>query len=755
MTAFYEHPEGTKETFYEIEYNVPPAGVVWDFYTGAWVQTEIYSRSHEKEEQYWESPVKGFNYREKRKIEKRKQESNPLFIDSELEAFREQEWKRRLSGFWFMNNGVPTYITGAHYMYLVWWRIDIGHPQFRMSDRAIFLEWSYCEGDPNSFGLIEAARRRSGKTYRSTVLMFEHISRVVAWDNLVGIQSKTKPDAAKIFSKLVNAFRALPDFFIPIYDTSAGSRPKSSLTFLEKSSRKGEDSDVDQLGGTINFESYELLAYDGMKLLRYLRDECLGEEVEVQMYPTGIKKAGEVVEGDLLVGNDGTPRMVLSSTPGLGDLYTVTKSNGESFTCTENHVLAVKFRDGDYGIMGLDEYLYLPAEKQKNIQLYSAGETLDFIISGATIGKFQSIQLDYNGLFRLADGTITSNCGKTVNANIFVGWGIIKPCLMVGTRTIVGKALYTTTIEEGGSAPFKLLWDDSGFLDKDKDTNRTRTGLYRTFVPAYKNDADFIDQYGICDEESSKAAMTLERQALSGNPRELAGYIRKNPFTIQEAFYTLNDQCIFDSMKINMQAEALSYKNESEWYVRGNLHWKDGIGSNVVFRENFNGLWKIHRGFFEANSKKDITNGWTRFGDRFKPTANNICITGADTFDHKLKNLSENSSPSNAAFYTYFRHDPFNEDLSDTFVCAYNHRQPTADLMAEDLLKQCVFFGSPAIIENNKPGAMSYFERNGYKDFIVEVDGKQGISGSTKNKQSMAEVTEAYISEHCHKVLFP
>jgi hypothetical protein len=208
-------------------------------------------------------------------------------------------------------------------------------------------------------------------------------------------------------------------------------------------------------------------------------------------------------------------------------------------------------------------------------------------------------------------------------------------------------------------------------------------------------------------------------------------------------------------MKINLQAETLSYKNESEWFTRGNFHWKDGIGSNVVFRENFNGLWKIHRGFLEANSRKDITNGWSRFGDRFKPTSTNICITGADTFDHKLKNLNENSSPSNAAFYTYFRHDPFNEDLSDTFVCAYNHRQPTADLMAEDLLKQCVFFGSPAIIENNKPGAMSYFDRNGYGDFIVKVNGKDGIPGSTQNKQSLAEVTEIYVSENCHKVVFP
>ena len=29
-----------------------------------------------------------------------------------------------------MNNGKPTYITGTHYMYLQWSKIDVGAPDF-------------------------------------------------------------------------------------------------------------------------------------------------------------------------------------------------------------------------------------------------------------------------------------------------------------------------------------------------------------------------------------------------------------------------------------------------------------------------------------------------------------------------------------------------------------------------------------------------------------------------------------------------
>ena len=43
----------------------------------------------------------------------------------------DEEFKRREEGFWFFNQGKPNYITGLHYMYLQWSKIDVGPPDKR------------------------------------------------------------------------------------------------------------------------------------------------------------------------------------------------------------------------------------------------------------------------------------------------------------------------------------------------------------------------------------------------------------------------------------------------------------------------------------------------------------------------------------------------------------------------------------------------------------------------------------------------
>ena len=48
-------------------------------------------------------------------------------------SYIEKEFERRHNGVWFYNNGVPTYITGRHYMFLQWSKIDIGYPSYLAS----------------------------------------------------------------------------------------------------------------------------------------------------------------------------------------------------------------------------------------------------------------------------------------------------------------------------------------------------------------------------------------------------------------------------------------------------------------------------------------------------------------------------------------------------------------------------------------------------------------------------------------------
>ena len=82
--------------------------------------------------------------------------------------FIDQEFKRRDEGFWFMNNGEPTYITGSHYMYLQWSKIDVGAPDFREANRLFFIFWEACKADKRCYGMCYLKNRRSGVSFMSS-----------------------------------------------------------------------------------------------------------------------------------------------------------------------------------------------------------------------------------------------------------------------------------------------------------------------------------------------------------------------------------------------------------------------------------------------------------------------------------------------------------------------------------------------------------------------------------------------------------
>lgn len=192
--------------------------------------------------------------------------------------FIKREWDRRRNGFWFYCKGNIEYISGLHYFYITWWRINTGYPMFVDCDRDFFYVWKHCENDPKCDGLVYITHRGEGKTYKSTCILYDPIS---SKDNVqAGIQSKTEPDARKIFNKLVYSWSKLPYFFKPI-DVGA-TRPAKILEFAEPSMRdtKSQDkSDSDVLNSFIDFQSSGVAAYDGQNLYRVFLDE-IGKTIE-------------------------------------------------------------------------------------------------------------------------------------------------------------------------------------------------------------------------------------------------------------------------------------------------------------------------------------------------------------------------------------------------------------------------------------------------------------------------------------------
>ena len=98
---------------------------------------KVYKRSETKAEQYWESFEVPSLLKKIPTIFQWNQTS-PNFKNQWVE-YIESEFDKRDEGFWFMNNGKPTYITGSHYMYLQWTKIDIGLPDFREANRIFYI----------------------------------------------------------------------------------------------------------------------------------------------------------------------------------------------------------------------------------------------------------------------------------------------------------------------------------------------------------------------------------------------------------------------------------------------------------------------------------------------------------------------------------------------------------------------------------------------------------------------------------------
>ena len=190
----------------------------------------------------------------------------------------DEEFKYREEGFWFVNNGKPTWITGTHYMYLQWSKIDVGAPDYREANRLFYIFWEACKADKRCYGMCYLKNRRSGFSFMSSA---EAVNlATLASDSRYGILSKTGADAKKMFTdKVVPISINYPFFFKPIQDGM--DRPKSELAYrvpASKFTRKKITTnekleDIKGLDTTIDWKNTGDNSYDGEKLNLLVHDE--------------------------------------------------------------------------------------------------------------------------------------------------------------------------------------------------------------------------------------------------------------------------------------------------------------------------------------------------------------------------------------------------------------------------------------------------------------------------------------------------
>jgi len=190
----------------------------------------------------------------------------------------DEEFKRREEGFWFVNKGKPTWITGTHYMYLQWSKIDVGAPDFREANRLFYIFWEACKADKRCYGMCYLKNRRSGFSFMSSA---ETVNlATLASDSRYGILSKTGADAKKMFTdKVVPISINYPFFFKPVQDGM--DRPKSELAYRVPASKftrrkitaNEKLEDIAGLDTTIDWKNTGDNSYDGEKLALLVHDE--------------------------------------------------------------------------------------------------------------------------------------------------------------------------------------------------------------------------------------------------------------------------------------------------------------------------------------------------------------------------------------------------------------------------------------------------------------------------------------------------
>ena len=149
-----------------------------------------------------------------------------------------REMKRRVFGYWFMNNGEPTYVTGDHYFCLTYWFMGAltkdGYPEYRQAAAKWFYVIDMAEKSPDCYGLIMMCQKRFGKTEYALSTLYNKAT-LIDENCLFGMQSLNATEAKNnLFkSRLMRSHKRIPNWIKPVSNETKGTKEiVSELTFM-------------------------------------------------------------------------------------------------------------------------------------------------------------------------------------------------------------------------------------------------------------------------------------------------------------------------------------------------------------------------------------------------------------------------------------------------------------------------------------------------------------------------------------------
>lgn len=366
--------------------------------------------------------------------------------------------------------------------------------------------------------------------------------------------------------------------------------------------------------------------------------------------------------------------------------------------------------------------------EKTNVRGKAANDNIDKEELGSSIVWYSADPLAQDG--QKVHRGFQDEWAKTDECDIYERHEVLRYCLLDDEGRVIGKLLYSSTVEKlesektGVQDGAKRLWDSSNQLKRGAN-GRTESGLYRFFMSAKR--ARNFDIYGFGDEEKTLKEILADRETVKNNPRALSARIRKEPLTIEEAFMTDSDKCIFNTVNIGNRKRYLA---ENPPFMRKVLFYRneDGIVGwrEVPNPESDNFHWKILQ--FPPNGQENKSKRMLglKCPDRISD--------GAMTVDGYSNSQGGQKYGSRASAWIGRRYDILDPHNTGKAIGWLYGRPNIKEMLHEQVLLAAEYYGYEVAYEHNSDDYLSYFRERGMINYLA----KYPLSTIDPNKRQEA-----------------
>ncbi len=255
--------------------------------------------------------------------------------------------------------------------------------------------------------------------------------------------------------------------------------------------------------------------------------KCLGKDTPIRMFDGSIKPVQDIIEGDLIMGNDSSVRQAFNIVSGQEEMYKITPYHGDSFGCNGSHILSLYYnncyKDSIRGwqpktfiTITVNEYLKLGASIKKHLCMYRTGwgnewATNEHYIPSYLLGAYLGDGTRHWGHITSFDKEIISEMRNFCDANDFKLTNY-KGAYRISKKTKgVSQNPYRKELKRLGVLPNKHI-PNSYLVDSRENRLELLAGLLDTdgYLGRRKTKNGVTQNYEITQKDKKLAYQILE-----------------------------------------------------------------------------------------------------------------------------------------------------------------------------------------------------------------------------------------------------